>query len=231
MSDESMKNKTSSIGIYLLISLGFGLLFFLLLVWQLDSVRMSLGISAGFALLVFVWTLLDQFLGKKRHSTILKSKGFQVLLSQGFTVEQKADYHGLTGMQDTYIVDIYYDWDTYVKHRLYKAVIFNMYFHPPRFADGSTNPEKLKSLADTYDLSRSVFKSYNFWWRDGTLIMRNGVGIFNPSAKKLRKRLSIAVTILQSEGLLPVNRRTLDEWRETSPGEFVPEIELYPVEK
>ncbi len=85
----------------------------------------------------------------------------------------------------------------------------------------------MKQLAEKHEVSKWSFKNYNFWWRDGNIIMRNGVGIMNPSHKKLLERMTIVLNILKSEGLKPIDRKTLEGWRRQDPMNNIPEIELY----
>ncbi len=102
-----------------------------------------------------------------------------------------------------------------------------MHFEPPRLSNGQTDHEKMKQLAEKHEVSKWSFKNYNFWWRDGNIIMRNGVGIMNPSHKKLLERMTIVLNILKSEGLKPIDRKTLEGWRRQDPMNNIPEIELY----
>lgn len=143
---------------------------------------------------------------------------------------QVNDYKGLFGSFDGYIFDTYYDWSTYVKPKLDKAIVFNVYFMPPK--NGSeTDHAKLIELSKKYDISNWSLKPYNFWWREGNIIMKNGVGVFNPSFKKLNKRMQIVVDILKNENLKPVDTITLNNWRKDFPMNNIPEIELYHKEK
>jgi hypothetical protein len=172
---------------------------------------------------------MRELLGKRRHYSIIESKGFQELMNSGFNIEEVNAYKGLSGIYNDYLFDIYYDWSTHVTPK--KAVVFNVYFIPPTLKSGETDHARLKTLSEKYDISIWSTKSYSFWWREGNIIMKNGVGIFNPSYKKLIKRMDIAVNILKTENLKPIDRKTLNTWRNASPMDNTPEMELYYKEK
>lgn len=217
--------------LYAVISLGFAVVLFLLFALTTKNLLISLFFSIGIFLFTFITSIFDEILGKKRHYKILESNGFKELINRGFELVEKNQYIGLTGNFDSYIFDIYYDWSTFVRSKVYKAVIFNVYFEPPRLSNGQTDYDKMKQLAEKHEVSKWSFKNYNFWWRDGNIIMRNGVGIMNPSHKKLLERMTLVLNILKSEGLKPIDRKTLEEWRRQDPMNNIPEIVLYYEEK
>jgi len=216
-----------SIKIYAIISLSVGLISFLAIALSSESLILNLVFSLGLTTFIFISCILGEFLGEKRHSKIIKSKAFKALITKGFKIDIKNNYHGLTGSYNGYIFDVYYDWSTFVRSKVYKAVIFNIYFLPPKNSNDTTDHNRLNIISEKHKISKWSFKKYIFLWRDGNLIMRNGVGVFNPSPKKLFGRMDLAIKILKSESLKPVDRKTLDELRQKDPMNNIPEIEVY----
>jgi len=216
-----------SVKIYGIISLSTGLISFLIFALSSESVMINLIFSIGLSSIIFISCLLDEFFGQKRHSKIIKSNAFKVLITKGFKIERKNNYWGLTGSYKGFIFDIYYDWSTYVRSKVYKAVIFNIYFLPPKNSNESTDLYRLNVISEKYKISKWSFKKYLYLWREGNVIMRNGVGIFNPTPKKIFKRMDIAINILKSEGLKPVDRKTLNDLRQENPMKYTPEINIY----
>jgi hypothetical protein len=216
---------------YLVICLIMLVLGFLFLYFGTKDLLFSSASSVGFSTFVFLLCIIGETLGKKRHYTIIESKGFQELLNSSLNIEEVNAYKGLSGTYNGYLFDIYYDWSTHVRPKVNRAVVFNVYFIPPTLKSGETDHAKLKTLSEKYDISIWSSQSYTYWWREGNIIMKNGVGIFNPSYKKLIKRMDIVVNVLKTENLKPVDRKTLNTWRKASPLNNIPEIELYYKEK
>jgi hypothetical protein len=212
---------------YLVICLIIFILGFLFLYFNATNLFLSFFLSAGFSTIIFLLCIIGDLLGKKRHYSIIESTGFKELLNSNFNIEEVNAYRGLCGVYNGYLFDIYYDWSSPLKFKVDRVVVFNVYFIPPALNSGKTNHAKLKALSEKYDISIWSSQSYTYWWREGNIIMRNGVGIFNPSYKKLIKRMDIVVNILKTENLKPVDRKTLNIWRKASPMNNIPEIELY----
>ena len=212
---------------YAIISFVIGLISFLVFTLSSYSLKLNLVLSIGLTLFIFISSVLGDILGQNRHSKIINSNAFKALITKGFKVDVKNNYHGLTGSYKGYVFDIYYDWSTYVRPKVHKAVILNIYFLPPKNSNDSTDMNRLISLSEKYKISKWSFKKYIFLWRDGNVIMRNGVGLLNPSPRKLFERMELAINILKSEGLKPVDRKTLNEWRQEYPMSNTPEIEVY----
>jgi len=217
--------------ISLVVSIGFGALIFLITLASTRSLLIGGLVGAATAVIGYIGLIFGEKVGQKRHISIIRSSGFQKLRTLGFQVEEKNKYSGLTGAYNGYIFDIYFDWSTFVRSKVYKAVIFNVYFAPPVKSDDTIDHNKLKHLSEKYDVSYWSFKNYNFWWRARYIIMRNGVGLFNPSYKKLVKRMSLVTNIFKAEGLKPVDRNTITQRRNTDYLNNIPEIELYHGEK
>lgn len=213
--------------IYACFSLGLGVLILVISAITTKSLFLSLFFSIGTSLITFIIIIFDEISGKMRHYKIIESNGFKELINKGFKLEKKNQYHGLTGKYEDYIFDIYFDWHTYVRNNVYKAVIFNVYFEPPRLPNGQTDISRMKQLAEKYEVSKWNFKNYNFWWRECNIVMRNGAVFMNPSQRKLLDRMTIVTNILKSEGLKPIDRKTLEEWRREDPLINIPEIILY----
>ncbi len=157
----------------------------------------------GCGLILFIWLVTGELLGQRRHHRILDTTGFLDLQQNGFEIEEKNQYKGLTGEFDGYIFDIYYDWAAYVLRKINRAVVFNVYFISPINLNGETDIEALETLSKKHEVSRWEFKNHNFWWRDGNLVMGKGIGVFNPSSRKLWKCMRMTTKILKSEGLKP----------------------------
>ena len=202
---------------------------FIFLIFYLAQTDLT--ISLGFGLFVFsftlIWSLIDERLGEKRHRTILNSDAFQRLIAEGFKEENINDYYGITGIYKGYIFDIYYDWSTILKTRVYRAIVFNVYFNHPLKTSSQTNHKYLIKLSKKYDVSIWRFKPWNFWWREGNIIMKIGISVFNPKYDKLKKWMDTVVKVLQEENLQPVDRETLNGWRRKFPDNNVPEITTY----
>lgn len=209
------------------VSLSIAVFFSVALFFSSKDTLMSLYIGLSFGLVIFIWSVMDELLGLRRHQRIVFSRGFSKLQTLGFVVEEKNRYRGLSGKFDDYNIDIYYDWSTYVRPRIYKAIVFNVYFIPVEKVNGEVDTEVLDELFEKYKVNRWSIKTHSFSWRNGHLIMRVGAGFMNPSYKKLRKHLRIAVDILKSERLSPADRKTIKQWRQEFPNYNVPEIITY----
>jgi hypothetical protein len=216
---------------YLVISLILMAILFFFTYFNTKDLFLSSTLSVVFGILFFPLYIIGEILGKKRHYSIIESKSFKELLNSNFNIKEVNAYRGLSGVYNGYLFDIYYDWSSHVKFKVNRAVVFNVYFIPPVLNSGKTNHAKLKALSEKYDISIWSFKSYSFWWREGNIIMKNAVGIFNPSYKKLIERMDIVVNILKTEELKPVDKKTLNVWRKASSMDNIPEIELYHKQK
>jgi hypothetical protein len=181
--------------------------------------------SGGISILVFFILMTLEFLGRKRHHSIVKSRGFRALIQEGFQIKRVNEYSGITGIFEGYVFDIYFDWDTPIMTFSDKAFIFNVYFMPPLNEKGYINNSLLDSLAKKYDQGR--FSYFNYWWRPETVIMKNKVGFLNPTRNKLKKRMALVVSILQCERLKPLDRYVLEDLKKKYPNQYGPEIECY----
>ena len=213
--------------LYAVVCFIMGVILFIVNYLSSKDALFSVVFSSGMMVFVFLFCILAETLGKKRHYSILESKGFQGLISRGFRIVELNEYKGLFGVYDSYLFDIYYDWSTFVRGNAGKAIIFNVYFIPPTLNSGKTDHARLKALSEKYNISNWKFKSYNFWWREGNIIMKNGVGVFNLSFEKMTRRMEIVLDILRAENLKPLDSQTLDSWRKEFPMSNIPEIELY----
>ena len=147
---------------------------------------------------------------KKGYYTLIESSGFQQLTSLGFKVAELNNAKGLTGTYKGYIFDIYFDWSSVFN----SAYFFNVYFEAPTYSTRKIDYEPVKSFSREYGKSQFSLKGYDFWWHgEGTLIMRNAIGFFNPSFEKLKKRMDIAVQVLKDENLKPIDEETLKKYR------------------
>lgn len=213
--------------LYFTLSFIFGLIIFLVIFVSSNNFNISVLFGLFIAIFTLTWSLIDERLGKQRHQSIINSEGFQSLIADGFKIENINDYWGVTGYYKGYIFDIYFDWSTIVKPKVYRALVFNVYFVPPTKSNGQTDHDHLRKLSVKYDVSKWSFKPWNFWWREGNIIMKVGIGVFNPKYEKIKKWMDVVVKILQDESLLPVDRQMLIQWRTQFPDSNVPEITTY----
>ncbi|WP_284651100.1 hypothetical protein [Flavobacterium terrisoli] len=168
-------------------------------------------------------------LGHKRHKNIINSEGFQKLIFKGFKVEKVNDYIGITGVYNGFICDIYYDWQTFVKSKIGKAFVINIYFIPPKPLHEIyiANIDFIKTMKKKHAVSRWSFKSYDFDWQEGAIVIKNRLGFKNPSYEKIEEAIKIAIEILKKEELKPMNREDLTSIRNNFPYQSAPQILLY----
>lgn len=212
---------------YFVIGLYIGIFQFLIFLLFTQNLTTSLFIAIVTVIFAAIGSLINDLLGKTRHKKIIQSKAFLQLINQGFKVEEKKGYYGLTGTHSNYIFDIYYDWSTYLDDKIRRALVFNFYFKSPLDDNSQPDHSLLENIAKKHDASRNFGIDFNFWWREDTLIMKNKIGLFNPSFEKIMERMDIAVKLLQSENLQPLDRKSLEQTRMKDPLACIPEIETY----
>ncbi|ANQ51481.1 hypothetical protein MY04_4137 [Flammeovirga sp. MY04] len=208
------------------VSFGIAAIMGLLLFIQTTNALISGILTLILGTLSFIFGYVGDYLGEKRHYSVINSNGFLGLINDGFRVEKKERYVGLTGTYNGYIVDIYYDWSTVVKPRVHKAFVINFYFQPIKGSD-EFKDDIYNQFVDRHKVSNFGFYPHQYWWKDGMLSVKIGATMWNPSRKKLIKYLEKGSEILQKERLRPLEKEALRQHREEYPYHLVPEIDLY----
>lgn len=231
MSDSDIKYKFlySDLGI---ISLLTSPIFFMFLILTKNLFLSIIVFAVVFLFVLLLFKLTDN-LGLKRHRNIINSEGFQELTLKGFKVEKVNDYIGITGDYNGYICDIYYNWQTFVKSKIGKAYVINVYFIPPKPLHETHNANHgfIMAMKKKYSVSRWSFKSYDFDWQEGAIVMNNRLGFKNPPFEKIQESIKMAVEILKKENLKPICREDLTLIRNNFPYQSAPQILLYHGEK
>ncbi len=75
--------------LYAIISLGFGVVLFLIFILTTKNLLISLLFSIGISLFTFIASIFDEIFGKKRHYKILESNGFKELINKGFELQER----------------------------------------------------------------------------------------------------------------------------------------------
>ncbi|SFB11001.1 hypothetical protein SAMN05660845_1658 [Flavobacterium swingsii] len=178
---------------------------------------------------VISFGLLTKKLGYKRHCEIIESESFKKLISLGFKVEKVNKYRGITGNYKGFIFDIYYDWLTYVDRNRSSALIFNVYFERIETEQNIINHKKLTELNTKYANSKwSLLPcKYLIIWRNGNIIMKTPIIINKLTSDFIIKKMNVAIEILKTENLQPVNELKISEWRKEDEYVNTPEILVY----
>jgi hypothetical protein len=179
--------------------------------------------------LVISFGLLTKNMGYKRHCEIIESESFKKLISLGFKVEKVNEYRGITGNYKGFVFDIYYDWLTYVDRNRSSALIFNVYFERIETEQNAINRKKLNELNAKYTNSKWNLLpcKYLVIWRNGNLIMKTPVILKKLTSDFILEKMNIAVEILKTENLQPVNELKISEWRKEDEFVNTPEILVY----
>ena len=207
-----------------------GIILSLIVYLTTNNLKLSIVVLSATISFMIIWSRLTKHFGYKRHKSIINSDGFQSLIRNGFKIEQRNNYIGITGEYEDYICDIYYDWQTFVRSGLHKAIVIVVYFTPPKplHKIHCANYDFLIKMQTKYNKGYPLgYGNYSLYWQDGAIHLSSAVYLSNPSKVKIENAIKKIVGILKNENLEPINRMELNKIRNTFKYQSVPEISLY----
>ncbi len=164
---------------------------------------------ALFVVLLTIWMLLMEVLGRSRHRTIIQGRRLRWLTELGFTIENIGDYWGYKGVHHSYFTRIFYNWDSNLNKRSHELCMM-VYFEPPVLSNGELNV-KLLDQADaavTPAFWESQICRMNFG--PSYLVYHTPI-TFLTSRKRIQQRLDLAVQTVAQRKLLPIEERAVHE--------------------
>jgi hypothetical protein len=174
-----------------------------------------------FTAIVVIWSLSSIYLGRRRHTSIIKTKQLETLIKQGFKIEYHNDYVGLIGEYKNYVVQIYFDWSTKVGYLANSGIIFRLYINLP-----PSEEIRIKALWNKYKIKTFSTDSYSFLFNTYTLTMKNASFLTTMPYFRLIQRLDMAINILKNEKLDPLPIYEVKELLIRKP-QYGPQIKLY----
>ena len=179
----------------------------------------------------FIWVVLTEYYGQKKHASFVHHKIFQQLCRElNFEIEAHNNnrYWGLKGTYKRYFFKIFYNWNSSVSNRnFYREITILLYFSPQLNAAGAFDKHFLESLNEKYE-EKGYFIPHNFkvTIKASHIEVNRGYSIFT-SYENVAKQIERAVQIAHTENLEPIEENKVNELISKNVYLHGPAIETY----
>lgn len=180
------------------------------------------------AIFIIPAIMINDLIGKKKHKSILNSKFFRELYSDGFKREMFGEYHGVIKLYKNRTIRCYYDWSKYAKGFLsFGDIVLNIFYEPlvKDFEGFELNETRIKELNIKYEKNKS-YGSKRYFTFDRIVIHLN----YYPWTKyhTINKKIKNSISLIDIEGLEPFDIEAVpEEWKNhKNNGVFLPHMEL-----
>lgn len=209
-----------------------GLIAFLLLFLLISLLAWSISVGLFWAgvLMVFIMpiVIVQERIGKKRHSTIHKSKLFRGLKETAFRSEIDGAYNGLIRNMDGRTLRIYYDWNKRAQGFLsFGDVVIELFYEPiiESYNDFEPKIKAIKALNKEHRIGYGI-SDWQYFAVDRMVIALN----YYPwtKTKTVLDRVDRALRILEIERLSTFDIENLGNTfkKQLECGVFKPRIDL-----
>jgi len=219
------------IGEYVWVGLAFSAILALIVTFDGFSLPNFVLVTLTIFIVLLPLVVLGEWLGERRHRTILKSKLFESLQSE-FSLQYESynngRYHGLLGEYEGTAMRIYYDWSSRSGIKgLDKVIVVQIYYEPLWKGADMLDVERLDSLNKKYRTRWRQTKTKRFMRIEGaSLIYYVAKGHFK-LRKKLQRNFDHASWLMKEEGLTSITIERMHELTDLNYYMFGAEVESF----